>query len=60
VKKANYISAVIAALAVAGSIYAYDYYFDDVAHFGKYIYQFVFFGIGVLVLDYVRLRNRKK
>lgn len=59
-KKANYISAVIAALAVAGSIYAYDYYVDDVAHFVKYIYQFVFFGIGVLVLDFVRLRNQKK
>ncbi len=59
-KKANFISAFIAATAFAGFVYAHDYYYDTVAHFIKYLYQFAFFGIGLLVFDYFRIRKRKK
>tara|TARA_R110002012_G_scaffold81945_2_gene207347 strand:+ start:24673 stop:24855 length:183 start_codon:yes stop_codon:yes gene_type:complete len=60
VKKGNYISAVIAAISFGFAVFIIDYYNNEVASIGKYIFQFVFFGVGLLVFDYVRLRNQKK
>lgn len=58
--KFHIISAFIAALAFIGFVFAHDYYNNDVGAVEKYIFQFVFFGGGLLVFDYVLFRRRKK
>ncbi len=43
-KKGNYISAVIAAICFGFAVFIIDYYNNEVASIGKYIFQAVFVG----------------